>query len=496
MRNSTIYLIIGLTAASVIGVILVQLALIRTGLEVNEERYDKSVQTALKQVAEEQEELEERTLNFEINSGFRNRNLTKSGSTLLPDGGGLASLSNQLLSIESKTAVDPASGRSLSIINYHSLRTDPYRKAEYYRTLPLAQRVNLKLLVKSLRTELTNQRIDGKVEYGVFDNMEARFVIHDSHYVGRNEGDTTNLANLYASSHRVSLFDFGGEPAGYLFARFAEKETAIWSSLWFNFAASLLFALIILASFFYTIYVIQRQKQISEMKTDFINNMTHEFKTPIATISLATDSIMSPKISGSPDKVTRFANIIKQENKRMNKQVEKVLQMAKLDRNQIELNLSQVDLHQLAENAAEYIGLQVEPRGGTVTTDLRAHPFVVEGDQTHLSNVINNLLDNANKYSPEAPVIEICTTSNRKGFALTIKDQGLGMSSEARKHIFDRFYRVHTGDRHDVKGFGLGLSYVKTIIEAHNGTVSVKSEPNKGSSFTVTLPYRQPATRH
>lgn len=485
-----IYLIVGLTAFSVIGVILVQLALIRTGLEVNEERYDKSVQTALKQVAEEQEELEERTLNYAVSSGFKSSQ--NNGGGILPNGSPYASVlrgtRSQLMTIEERLF-----DQSKRIIDFHSIRTDPFRISEYYRNLPLAQRINLKLLVKSLRTELTNQRIDGKVDYGIFDNKENRFVIYNSRTVGRAEGDTTNLSSLYASSHKVSLFDFGGEPAGYLFASFEEKDTAIWSELWVNFAASLLFALIILASFFYTIYVIQRQKQVSEMKTDFINNMTHEFKTPIATISLATDSIMSPKISGDPSKVTRFANIIKQENKRMNKQVEKVLQMAKLDKTQLKLNLTQVNLHRLATDAAEFIGLQVEPRGGTVTTDLQAQSPVVEGDHTHLSNVINNLLDNANKYSPESPEICISTKSTRKGVALTISDRGLGMSGEARKHIFDRFYRVHTGDRHDVKGFGLGLSYVKTIVEAHGGSVSVKSELGKGSHFTISLPHHQPA---
>lgn len=176
----------------------------------------------------------------------------------------------------------------------------------------------------------------------------------------------------------------------------------------------------------------------------------------------------------------------------MNKQVEKVLQMAKLDKTKLKLNVTPVDLHRLATDAAEYIGLQVEPRGGSVTTDLRAQPSTVEGDNTHLSNVINNLLDNANKYSPQSPEICISTRSTRKGISLTVSDKGLGMNSEARKHVFDRFYRVHTGDRHDVKGFGLGLSYVKTIVEAHGGSVSVKSELGKGSQFTVTLPYHQP----
>ena len=176
----------------------------------------------------------------------------------------------------------------------------------------------------------------------------------------------------------------------------------------------------------------------------------------------------------------------------MNSQVEKVLQMAKLDKNKLNLNLSEVDLNQVVADAAEYISLQVEPRGGTVTTELTADPSTIEGDLTHISSLINNLLDNANKYSPEAPKIIISTRNVNKGVEVTVKDHGLGMSREARKNIFDRFYRVTTGDRHDVKGFGLGLSYVKTITEVHNGTINVKSELGQGSSFIITFPYRQP----
>jgi two-component system phosphate regulon sensor histidine kinase PhoR len=219
--------------------------------------------------------------------------------------------------------------------------------------------------------------------------------------------------------------------------------------------------------------------------------MTHLFKTPIATISLAADSIANPKISGDASKVLRFANIIKQENKRMNSQVEKVLQMAQIDRGESKLLLTEVDLHEIIHRAIENIGLQVELRQGSATADLNAANPVVEGDMTHLSNVINNLLDNANKYSPDTPVIQVTTRDRADGVEVTVSDQGLGMSKEARKHIFDKFYRVHTGDLHDVKGFGLGLSYVKAIMDAHKGSVDVSSEPGKGSDFVLFFPRKQ-----
>jgi two-component system, OmpR family, phosphate regulon sensor histidine kinase PhoR len=257
-----------------------------------------------------------------------------------------------------------------------------------------------------------------------------------------------------------------------------------------NLLGSILFTSIILFCFAYTIQVIFRQKKVSEMKNDFINNMTHEFKTPIATISLATDAITSPLILGHSEKLKRFASIIKLENKRMNNQVEKVLQMALVDKEEFNLKLTDVNLHEVIGRAVENISLQVEKKGGVVQTDLKASKQIVEADLTHVSNIINNLLDNANKYSPEKPEIFIHTRNGVNGVEVIIKDKGIGISKEAKKHIFDKFYRVHTGNLHDVKGFGLGLSYVKALMTAHKGRIEVKSELGKGSSFSLFFPFR------
>ncbi len=486
MQQRTIYIILALITAAVLGVIWLQLDLIRTGLRVNEQRYDASVRTALKQVADEQRRQEEKSYEL-MQNGFTSRN-----SPL-----GQIGRNSPLQPSSSTTITEGSSIRILQEGNLAQLKQSSFRKEtifhvlDYYRSLPLEKRIDLAAMTKSLQTALTNQGISGAVEYGVFDLDKQHFIIHNGRYLTASQGDTSFLQSLYQAAYKVSLFDNAGEPAGFLLAHLAERDTAIWSELWLNFTASLLFALIILACFGYTLYVIQRQKKLSEMKTDFINNMTHEFKTPIATISLATDSILSPKLADQPSKIARFANIIKQENKRMNDQVEKVLQMAKLDRQQLKLKLTVVDLHEIIQAAVEYINLQVEPRGGRVSTRLDEKTALLSGDYTHLSNVVNNLLDNANKYSPEAPIIEVATRVLNDTIELNVTDQGMGISKEARKHIFDRFYRVPTGDRHDVKGFGLGLSYVKTIVDAHGGSIKVKSELGKGSSFTLTFPIQQ-----
>lgn len=228
------------------------------------------------------------------------------------------------------------------------------------------------------------------------------------------------------------------------------------------------------------------------MKTDFINNMTHEFKTPIATISLAADSIQSPMISGNKDKVNRFAGIIKQENKRMLEQVEKVLQMAKFDRENLNLKLTKVDIHAVIKLAVSNISLQVAQKAGTVESILKADKYIIEADENHISNIIHNLLDNANKYTPNKPNIKVYTIDRAESLEIVVEDNGIGLSKEARKHVFEKFYRVHTGNLHDVKGFGLGLSYVKALVTAHSGTVNVKSELGKGSNFILNFPYSQP----
>lgn len=463
MSKKTIYLIIGLIITAIGGVLLLQLDMIQTAMKVNEQRYDEAVQDALKAASEEQYEKEAALIDAQVNSGFKD--LRRGLNTGLAGGpGGLL-------------------GRSSVAPRLEALAQ--------YANYDLIDRIDRDLLDKKLKTEFANANLDEKLEYGVFDNRRKEFIIRNGRRLSEIGTDTSRHTDLMRSVYRVSLFDDDAEVRGYLIAYSPRKEEVIFNSIWYNLGASLLFVSIILGCFIYTIYVILFQKKLSEMKTDFINNMTHEFKTPIATISLATDSIVSPRVSGDPEKVKRFASIIKQENKRMNDQVEKVLQMAKLDKSKLNLNLSPVDLNDVITDAAVYISLQVEPRDGTIETDLQAEPAIVEGDMTHISSLINNLLDNANKYSPDAPKILVSTRNVSKGVEVTVKDHGLGMSREARKNIFDRFYRVHTGDRHDVKGFGLGLSYVKTITEVHNGTINVKSELGKGSSFIVTFPYRQ-----
>ena len=256
-----------------------------------------------------------------------------------------------------------------------------------------------------------------------------------------------------------------------------------------NIIMGVLFTLVIIAAFTLTVSTMLRQKKLNVIKNDFINNMTHEFKTPIATISLAVDALKNPKVIGNPEKLTYFSSIIKEENQRMNRQVETILKSALMDRQEVQLNKRPLHVHQIVEDVVDNFILRLQEKGGDIEVHLDAENDLIEGDEVHMSNLVNNLLDNAVKYSKEnvPPHIALSTSSSSKKFIMRIEDNGIGMSRETVKRIFEKFYRAHTGNIHNVKGFGLGLSYVKTVIEAHEGTIKPESTLGKGSIFTIEL---------
>ena len=513
MNPKAIWAIIGLMGAAVIGVVWLQMDLIRTSIAENEIKFDDKVYNALNEVATRMESKEKR-YNFHSNAngyatfyqGEQFGQIESNGSLLKFD----LSVQTTQISPEGEQATnrDQLLDRLMAEVTNStylcancrkSEKEEAYRRIKPYYSqmgsvIPIGERIDLEHLKTALRQELKNRGINTEYQYGVYSHKKKSFVILNDVFVVEDAKVIEALPgykkSIYNSGYKVDLFRDDMPSPGLLMIHFPAKTSFVWESVWVNFLGSILFTGVILFCFGYTINVIFQQKKLGEMKTDFINNMTHEFKTPIATISLAADSITSPMISGNSDKVRRFAGIIKQENKRMNSQVEKVLQMALLDKQDFSLKLSEVNLHDIVGSAVENIGLQVEKKNGKAEAFMEATNPIVEGDMTHISNIINNLLDNANKYSPENPEISVHTRNVGNGVEVIIKDKGIGMSKEARKHIFDKFYRVHTGDLHDVKGFGLGLSYVKAMMTAHKGDITVKSDLGKGSSFALFFPFR------
>lgn len=330
-----------------------------------------------------------------------------------------------------------------------------------------------------LKKELENRNIPIPFELGI---------IKDSIFTDKSvTADTLLLSN---SNYKVNLYPHGiFQKNALLSVYFPEKESFIYKTLNWLLLMSLFFSVIVLVTFGVSIYFILKQKKISEMKSDFINNMTHEFKTPIATISVAADSITNQKIIENPERIRFYTEMIKKENARMNQQVEDILTIARLEKKDFEFNWKAFNLHEVIEDAIESIVLQVEKKGGSVTSELIAANPVATSDSSHFANLIYNLLDNANKYSSVAPEIKISTSNTGKGVLIVVEDKGIGMTKAVQSRIFERFYRQTSGNIHNVKGFGLGLSYVKAVLEANHGSISVHSEPGKGSKFEVFIPF-------
>jgi two-component system phosphate regulon sensor histidine kinase PhoR len=494
MDKRIIWIIIGLMGMALVGICWLQFSWIRSSIQLNESQFDIGIHGALNKVAERLEYEEQLEFYQMMNNGylrsFIEEEMTELVEPLAP-GHEFIPRGELFSALFSEHVCDCSSCRAERVRSFSSVM-------QFYQGLErtqIAERINLRKLDALLRDALADQGIrDIEYDYGVYSRNLRSFVIINKHYVVPDEilGITAGgNKNLYTSKYSVSLFKGqDGRSPGLLMIFFPNRTSYLWESVWQSLLASVLFTGVIFFCFAYSVHIIFRQKKLSEMKTDFINNMTHEFKTPIATISLAADSITSPLIIRNPEKLTRFANIIRQENKRMNSQVEKVLQMALLDKRDFQLNLTGVNLHEVIERALQNISLQVEKRGGAASSSLQATQPVVQGDQTHLANIINNLLDNANKYSSNSPEISVTTRNVPNGVEVIVSDKGIGLSKEAKKHIFDKFYRVHTGNLHDVKGFGLGLSYVKAIMTAHKGQVDVRSELGKGSDFILFFPYQ------
>jgi two-component system phosphate regulon sensor histidine kinase PhoR len=321
-------------------------------------------------------------------------------------------------------------------------------------------------------------------------NTPFEFAVLKDGVVGEGTFKKAGKNDFIKSPYKVRLFpDNIIKKDVILSVVFPERTNYVLGSMTWILGGSLLFSLFIFSTFALSLYFIIRQKKISEMKSDFINNMTHEFKTPIATISLAADTITNSKVINDENSIRHFIGLIKKENSRMNKQVETILQIASLDKKEIEFSFEKTSLHTIIERAVETIEIQVQQRQGTIKVDLKATDDKVHGDSEHLTSLVHNLLDNAIKYSPQAPEIYVQTKNTGDGIVLTVEDKGIGMSKSVQSKIFGRFYRQSSGNIHDVKGFGLGLNYVRAIVDAHKGEITVISEPGKGSRFEIFLPF-------
>jgi len=349
-------------------------------------------------------------------------------------------------------------------------------KSEIKNT-PIHQRVTSLDIQNLLSKKLKENNIDIEFEFAIFhDNIGTKI---------QSKNFDQSLIPLLG----VPIFlDDNDESDFMLFINFPERKKFILSSIIVVTLLAMLFTLIIIIAYTSALYQLIKQRKISQMKSAFINNMTHEFKTPISTINLALDAIRNPKIISDKEKVLRYLQIIKEENKRMNAQVENVLRISQLQKKQLNISKDRYKLHDLIEDAITHVELIVEDRKGYIKTHFNADKSSVLANQTYFTNVIVNVLDNAVKYSNKAPQIDVYTENVGNNILLSIKDHGKGMNKAVQKRIFEEFYREYTGNVHNVKGHGLGLSNVKRIVDNHQGMVSVESEKGKGSTFIIKLP--------
>ena len=343
--------------------------------------------------------------------------------------------------------------------------------------MPLQERISKEKLQEMLENELEEYGVITPFEFGIYSNGLATKIRSDKFRYDK-----------YATYSIPVYTDNEGKSKYHLLVSFPQKKKFLFSELVGITVLSIVFTLIIIIAYSSALNQLIKQRQISEIKTDFINNMTHEFKTPIATINLALDAIKNPKIIDDKEKTKRYLQMIRDENKRMHAQVENVLRISKLEKKELDISKESNDLHEIMEEAIEHVNLIIEDRQGTIETHFVAKRTTVLLNDVHFTNVLVNILDNAIKYSPETPKIDVYTENVKDFIIIKIKDQGAGMSKMAQKRIFEKFYREHTGDLHNVKGHGLGLAYVKRIIEDHNGQIFVESEKGKGSTFIIKIP--------
>ena len=345
---------------------------------------------------------------------------------------------------------------------------------------PIEDRINTSTLGRSIKMELKRQGINLDFKHAVktFPRGKERFISGDRDY-------NSNQQNEY----RIVLFPNDENPKpNWLYVYFPKQNTFLLKETGILVIPTFVLTAMLIGIFVFTIFIILRQKKLSNIKNDFINNMTHELKTPISTISLASQMLRDNSVSNTPKTIEHISGIIYQESKRLTTQVEKVLQMAVFNEGKLKLKFKEVNMNNLINSVVLNFELRIKSKNGQLTSELKADPCIIKGDEVHITNVLFNLLDNAVKYSKDEPKVMISTELKDEFLVVSVKDHGIGIDSEYIGQIFERFYRVPTGNVHDVKGFGLGLSYVKKIVEAHRGKIKVESALNKGTKFMIYFP--------
>jgi two-component system, OmpR family, phosphate regulon sensor histidine kinase PhoR len=522
MGKHNIGLITALTAIALIGLIITQLYWINNAFTLKQQHFSLSVNEALNNVVYK---LEKQNTAAKIK---RRLNLRKQGMRWMLQSDSLKNDKSQSIKVFEEMTTDSAgivlhktrkktmSNDSASIgVNINVGGTEPFvishidssddrfnwmlKQSDMVSDIfdelvsihiykGYNDKIDTLLIDSILKDEMLGKGIKASYEYGIYNDDCKYFPLKTKEEFQKKILNSPYRINLSPDNVFIT--------PKYLSVYFSSEKNYILQTMWLMLTGSGILILVIIFSFYYTVSTILKQKKLSDIKNDFINNMTHELKTPISTVSLASEMLGDSSIEKSKEKSDHYVRIIKEENQRLGLLVENILQTAVLDKGQFKLRLQEVDVHEIIDRAISNIRLQVEKREGEIHIEKKAKENIVNADRVHLTNIIYNLVDNALKYSEEKPIIKITTenlsagqANNNRGIQISVSDNGIGIGKENQKKIFDTFYRVPTGNIHNVKGFGLGLSYVKAAVEKHGGNVNVTSELGKGSTFKIYLPF-------
>ena len=475
-------LVIGSTLA-VAGLIAIQVYWISNVFTLREQEFSENVNQALKNTGSELEKRE--SAKDSTNSSSVSLSAPNGENLVINYGGGDISVVPQSTFGNDSVSVDPlaaAGVKDAKILSQSGILDDimgGLLELDIYTSV--IDRIDTLVLDSLLRQSLASQGVRAEFDYGVFNKLQQPEIIPlDS---------KPSAEQIQREGYRIQLFpnDPIADP-NYLCVWFPRERQYVISTMGTMLTTSAILMVVIMLLFSFSINTIYRQKKLSEIKNDFINNMTHELKTPIATISLACEALSDPDMRTGEKAITSYVGMIRDENKRLGILVENVLRTSIFEQGQIKLKVQQFDMHEIIRQVISNIDIQVKTRNGQIVTFFNAKNSIVHGDQLHITNVVYNLIDNAIKYSEGVPLVEIKTIDEPSGIGISFTDSGIGISKENQRKIFDKLYRVPTGNIHNVKGFGLGLSYVKGVMEMHGGTVDVMSELKKGSTFTIHIP--------
>ena len=504
MKKQYIHILIGVITSALIGLVVIQIYWIDNAVTLKEEEFKRNVRSALFSVSNKLEKIDatyriktnkqgQQQFNQQLNKLNASMHNNDSAAVFQKDGvtykvnekqtenGQVYQKSIQTVSPNGQVGFELSiQGQGSVNGNQPSVFNELLEGLVGNRYRTIKERLDKDILDSLLKSELLNRGIKAKYQYGVFDYNGNELIV-DS---------VSNINKIRQSGFYAQLFPNDVmETPHFLSVFFPHKKGYLLRTMWMMLSTSVLLLIIIVWAFTFTIQTIFKQKKLSEVKNDFISNMTHELKTPISTISLACEAL-SDRDMVSDEKVRgNYVGMINQENKRLGLLVESVLKSATWDKGDLKLKKEEFDLHQIIMEVSDNILIQVESKLGSLHKNLNAVKTMISADKVHITNLIYNLLDNANKYSPETPEITITTENIKEGLLLTVSDEGQGIKRENLNKIFEKFYRVPTGNVHDVKGFGLGLNYVKAIIERHGGEISASSFFGKGTKFKIYIPF-------